>query len=78
MVLNELDRKSVLKVLDEVRPYIVEMPLLEQLSIQCMGASNSVNEFKTKLEQQEKELSDPVLRTDLRIYIGRLRRELKE
>ena len=78
MVLNESDRKSVLKVLDEIRPYIVEMQLLEQLSIQCLESSNSVDEFKTKLEQQEKELDDPVLRTDLRIYVGRLRRELKE
>jgi hypothetical protein len=78
MVLNELDKKSVLKVLDEVRPYIVEMQLLEQLSVQCVGASNSLNEFETKLEQQEKELDDPVLRTDLRIYVGRLRRDLRE
>jgi hypothetical protein len=76
MVLNELDRKSVLKVLDEVRPYIVEMLSLEQLNMQCMQSSNSVSEFKSKLEQQEKKLDNSVLRTDLRIYLGRLRRKL--
>jgi hypothetical protein len=78
MVLNELDKKSVLEVLDDVRPYIVEMSLLEQLNVKCMESSNSMNEFVTKLELQENELDDPISRTDLRIYLGRLRRKLKE
>jgi len=76
MVISELDRKSVLKVLDDVKPYIVEFSSLEQLNIQCMESSNSIKEFMTKLEQQEIGLN-PISRTDLRIYLGRLRRELK-
>lgn len=78
MVLNELDKKSVLNVLDDVRPYIVETPSLEQLNLLCMQSSNSINEFMAKLEQQEDELDDPVSRTDLRIYLGRLRRRFRE
>ena len=77
MVLTESDKMSVLRVLDDVRPYIVEMPSLEQLNNQYMESSTSINEFMTNLEQQENKLDDPVSRTDLRIYLGRLRRRLK-
>ncbi len=77
MAINELDKKSILKVLRDVRPYIVEFPSLEQLNIQYMESSNSAIEYIAKLEQQENKIDDPVLRTDLRIYLGRLRREFK-
>jgi hypothetical protein len=77
MVISESDRKSILKVLDDVKPYIVEFSLLEQLNIQCMESSDSIKEFMTKLDRQENRL-DPVPRTDLRIYLGRLRKEFKQ
>ena len=77
MVLNALDKKSILEVLDDVRPYIIEITLVEQLNVSCMESSNSVKEFINKLEQQENKIEDSVLRTDLRIYIGRLKKNLK-
>jgi len=77
MPISESDKKSILKVLNDVKPYIVEFSLLEQLNIQCVESSDSIKEFMTKLEQQENRL-DPTPRTDLRIYLGRLRKELKQ
>jgi hypothetical protein len=77
MVLNESDKKYLLEVLNDVRPYMVEMPLVEKLSTRCIESSNSTSEFITKLELQENKLDDSVLRTDLRIYLGRLKRKLK-
>jgi hypothetical protein len=77
MVISDLDRKAILRVLNDVKPYIVEFSLLEQLNMQCAESSDSIKEFMTKLEHQEKRL-DPVPRTDLRIYLGRLRKEFKQ
>jgi hypothetical protein len=77
MVISDLDRKAILKVLNDVKPYIVEFSFLEQLNIQCVESSDSIKEFMTKLEHQENRL-DPVPRTDLRIYLGRLRKEFKQ
>lgn len=78
MVLNESDRKSVLEALEDVRPYIVEMLLVERLIGECTESSHSLNEFVTRLEHCEINLDDSVSRTDLRIYLGRLRRKLRD
>jgi hypothetical protein len=78
MVLKNADRKLVLETLDEIRPYIVEIQLVEQVTSGYMKSSNSIEEFAKKLEERHGELDDSVSRTDLRIYIGRLRRKMKD
>jgi hypothetical protein len=78
MVLNESDRKSVLEALGDVRPYIVEIPSTERLIDEYTESSHSLNEFVTRLEHHENNLDDSVSRTDLRIYLDRLRRKLRK
>jgi hypothetical protein len=78
MVLKNADRKLVLETLNEIRPYIVEIQLVEQVISGYMESSNSVEEFAKKIEERHDELDDSVSRTDLRIYIGRLRRKVKD
>lgn len=78
MVLKNADRKLVLETLNEIRPYIVEIQLVEQVIGGYIESSNSIEEFAKKLEERHDELDDSVSKTDLRIYIGRLRRKVKD
>ena len=78
MVLKNADRKLVLETLNEIRPYIVEIQLVEQVIGGYIESSNSTEEFAKKLEERHDELDDSVSKTDLRIYIGRLRRKVKD
>jgi hypothetical protein len=77
MVLKNADRKLVLETLNDIRPYIVEIQLVEQVISGYMESSSSIEQFAKKLEERHDELDDSVARTDLRIYIGRLRRKMK-
>jgi hypothetical protein len=78
MVLKNADRKLVLETLNEIRPYIVEIQLVEQVIGGYMESSNSIEEFARKIEERHDEFDDSITRTDLRIYIGRLRRKVKD
>jgi hypothetical protein len=78
MVLKNADRKLVLETLNEIRPYIVEIQLVEQVIGGYIESSNSIEEFAKKLEERHDELDDSSSKTDLRIYIGRLRRKVKD
>ncbi len=77
MVLKNADRKLVLETLNEIRPYIVEIQLVEQVIAGYIESSNSIEEFAKKLEERHDKLDDSVSKTDLRIYIGRLGRKVK-
>ena len=73
MALNDVDRAIVLKALDEAKPYIGELGEVEQLIEEQCKSAHSVSDFIERIQHEHDRVTDPILRTDLRIYLGRLR-----
>jgi hypothetical protein len=77
MTLKDNDRKLLYEVLQEVKPYVVEMRSIEELIDKHLESANSILEFVSQLESEDDSTNNGLLRTDLRIYVARLRKRTR-
>jgi len=74
MTLKDSERKLLHELLQEVKPYIVEVLSIEELIDKNMESAGSVPEFAAQLRSESESAKDSILRTDLMIYLARLRK----
>jgi len=77
MTLKDSERRLLHEVLQEVRPYIVETGSIEELVDRHLESANSMLEFMKQIESENDTVKSNILRTDLRIYIARLKKRTK-
>jgi len=77
MTLKDSERKILREVLQEVRPYIVETGSIEELVDKHLESANSMLEFMKQIESENDSAKSSMLRTDLRIYVARLKKRTK-
>lgn len=77
MVLKNDERLRLLEVLAEVKPYMAEMHAAERTVGELLESADSMDDFVKKMQSEHDRTKDAVLRTDLRIYIGRLRKRIR-
>jgi predicted P-loop ATPase len=77
MVLENDERLRLLELLNEIKPYLVETDSVDVLARRLMESAESVDDFLTKIQSEHDRIKDSVLRTDLRIYMGRIRSRIK-
>jgi hypothetical protein len=77
MTLKDSERRLLHEILQEVRPYIAEARRLEELVDRQIEFASSISGFMTQIENEGDITNNSILRTDLRIYLARLRKRAK-
>jgi hypothetical protein len=77
MVLNDAERTLLFEVLNEVKPYMSETDEVEGIIREQSGSASTMSDLIGRLQNEHDRTSVSVLRTDLRIYIGRLRKHIR-
>ncbi|WXG43142.1 MAG: hypothetical protein WED04_03670 [Promethearchaeati archaeon SRVP18_Atabeyarchaeia-1] len=77
MVLKNAERSWLLDVLGEVRSYLAEANEVDKIVTDILGSADSMDDFMEKMQNRHRLLRDPLIRTDLRIYLGRLQRQTR-
>nr|MDO8100316.1 hypothetical protein [Candidatus Njordarchaeota archaeon] len=74
MTLKDSERKLLLDILQEVKPYIAEPGSIEELIDKHLESANSTLEFMKQIESENDSAKNSTLRTDLRIYVAKLKK----
>jgi hypothetical protein len=77
MPLKDNERRLLHEVLQEVKPYLAETQLIQELVDRHMESASSLFGFISQLVNEGDILGNDILRTDLRIFIAMLRKRTK-
>jgi hypothetical protein len=77
VLLDNVSRSRVLETYHEVRPYMAEANAIDVIIEKHLASAVSLDDFIIKIQVEHGETENPVLRTDLRIFITRLNKRMK-
>lgn len=77
MTLKNGEHKMLLEVLNDTKPYMVETESIDKLVQQLLESANSIDDYIKGIQNAHDTSKDSILRTDLRIYIGRIRKRVR-
>jgi len=77
MTLKDGEKELLYEVLQEVKPYLVEIRSIEELIDKHVESVNSILEFVAQLENENNIAKNSIVRTDLRIYVAKLRKRTR-
>ena len=77
MVLRNGERSRILELLDDVKPYMAEIDSVDKLARRFLELADSTDDFLRIMQNEHDTIKDSVLRTDLRIYMSRIRNRTK-
>nr|MDO8134330.1 hypothetical protein [Candidatus Njordarchaeum guaymaensis] len=77
MTLKDNEKELLYEVLQEVKPYLAEIRSVEELIDKHLESANSILEFVAQLESENNTAKNSIIRTDLRIYVAKLRKRTR-
>ena len=77
MVLKNGERSLLLEELSDAKPYMAETESVDELVRRLLQLADSIDDYMKRIQKAHDSSQDPVLRTDLRIYMGRIQRRVR-